>query len=153
MQFAHLIRDENSGGESLILSPLQTKSLSPIALLKARTLLSVLMDSSRLTFSSAGDGQWVMWQPSWMSLGPIPMTSVDQNVDAIIPAKLHAPAWDQTGVALIRNNMESHALFLEWLVVSRKYLKRNPDQAKLVREKLEETYPTVFADNQLTQAG
>lgn len=137
MQFAHLKRGSSEYGETL--TSANENDISSTALLKARTYLSFLLDHNRLAFETDNTGDWIMYYPKGIDLGPIPKidAKLDPEIVAIIPAKLHMPTWQQPGTAMIKNTLEVKTLFVEsFLDSSRKWLEKNPTKLKEIESNL-----------------
>lgn len=134
MQFAHLKRCTTEYGETL--KPTNESEVSEIALLKARTYLSFLLDNNRLSFETDKTGDWLMYYPKGIDLGPIPkMDELPAEVVASIPTKLHMPAWQQPGMAMIKNTLSVKTLFVEsFLDSSKKWLEKHPRQLQEINE-------------------
>lgn len=135
MIFMHLKREMSEYGETLT-SHIDSTEQSAVALLKARTYLSFLLDNQRLSSDVDASGNWIMYYPKGIDIGPIPkVDELEKEVVAIIPCKLHMPTWHQPGTAMVMNTLENKTLFIEsFLDSSRKWLEKHPRKLQEIQE-------------------
>lgn len=103
--------------------------INPVALTKARTLLWWLRENNQLTVTHTNG--WVIFT------GPERATALvhsnvswpkDANIVAVVPAQDVLPAWEQPGIAFVKDYTKQRLLFDNWLDQSGRWMKRHPNK-------------------------